>query len=765
MKKIIKSLFVFVLAAAMAVGTGALSACGGSKVKELIVENARISFKLGDEFEYGDGFVVWAVYADGSKKDVTAEADIKKESGFDMNVAGDYQITVSYDGRLTSYNVYVNEFDNVLKRIVLDTTQVKTEYSLGDTISYAGLSMTCTYENAQGVLLDEKVTSLKDFTVEIKDKNEKTYPNGILSAMGDYTVTISSGAVKAGYTVTVKNVDITTVRGAINAAKAFSGEVVSGNQHVVGSLHGGAEYNDLDYDYEFGDNYTYIKEKQNTPVSEYHLSMENGEFISVVKHGGVTVPVQISRDMLSGSPFALWYASLTAYGVENAISVLYEHALLATNKDLSVTENAELRQYSFSYSGLESAAGGNSKDYYETKVSFKLGEKYNVESAEIEQDYWENNDGYKGAEGYVPSFTTNEVTSITKPNIVYSKRTKISVTQVTGERTKKNPYSNAGLTVASFNLKYNGNDLGENGVVETDMNKNIVKLSITDVQPTTADLNYDSVRLSLVGSHVPESDSIFDSGFFAYVVNNSIQVRFEHGGEWQLVIRTANVTKTVKFIVTGVEPTSMTAQLHNPSSDTFYAGSSASAIVGGKITFYGKVNDFANAAQTASVTSANKANATITEDIRGGESCFTFSATEVGEYTVKITSDAASKVSCTFTFTVIAAPDLEELFKGSYSVKDNAGNVYTVALTPQNAEGGVNGTVVVTMTPADETTGEPAVDKKQTQTLTYAVNKDTYEVTMTAVSGDEIGAILGVGSLGELIIEDKYGYQFFLVKE
>ena len=61
MKKIFKRLFVVLGAAAMAASAGALSACSGSGVKELIVENARVSCKIGDDFEYGNEFVVWAV--------------------------------------------------------------------------------------------------------------------------------------------------------------------------------------------------------------------------------------------------------------------------------------------------------------------------------------------------------------------------------------------------------------------------------------------------------------------------------------------------------------------------------------------------------------------------------------------------------------------------------------------------------------------------------------------------------------------------------
>ena len=760
MKNLIKNLIVLLLAAAMLAGV--FSACGdGKAVKELIVENARISFKTGDDFEYGDGFVVWAVYADGSKKDVTAAAEIKKESGFDMNVVGDYQITVRYGGRLTSYNVYVNEFDDILRKIEIDSTDVKKTYALGEKISFAGLKLKCTYENAQGILFDEIVTSLSDFVVDVADANGKSSKDGTLTAMGEYVVTVSRGAVKDAYKVSVNSVDVSTVANAIIAGRAFVGEVVSGRERVYASLLGNAQYDELDYEYEFGKDYIYIRENLDDPVNEYHVGKEGDKFLAVRLAGGqIVASSDISADMLSGAPFALWYSSLTAYGVENALKTLYEHALVATNRDIAVKQDETLREYEFSYSGLENASGGSAyDDYYETKVKFKLGEKYNVESAEIIQEYWENNEGYKGAENYQPSFITDLSTGKTVPNKTYSKRIVISVTQQVGVRTKKNPYSNDGLTVTSFKLQYGDKDLGNNGVIETDMSQRTLTVKISDVQPATADLKYDAVKLSLVGSHSPESDSVYEKGLFAYIDGNSLFCRFEHGGEWQLIIRTANVSKTLKITVIGIPPTSIEANVFNPSSATFYAESSVSAIVGSSINFLGKVNDYANAAQTATVTSANKAYATISADVSGGVNCFAFSATQEGKYVVEIRSDAANNVSCTLTFNIIAKPNLENLFNGNFSAKDNAGNEYTVKLTPANI-GGINGTAVITFAPANSNGGGA-----QSQTFSYSVNEDTCEVVMTAVSGEDLGVLLGVGSLGQLVIEDRYGYRFDLVKQ
>ena len=332
MKNIFKKILVAVIAVIMAVGTFAVSACGDAKLVRLDIENAKTEFSIGDTFEYGEGFTVWAVYSDDSRQNVTEEASITKESTFDMNVPGDYQITVRYGGLIADYKIYVADFEDILRKIVINSSGVKKEYNLGEEISFDGIKLVCTYENAQGKFVEKEITSVKDFNVEIKHSDGTVLETRILNSLGKYTVTISSGAIKDSYEVAVSNVDLSSIEGALAAGIAFRSEVVSGTELVDASLHGTTEtYHELNYTYEFGNNYTFIKENQ-SENEELHLSLNaDGTLFCTRILDGEQVPINYTdKTMMNGAPFFLWYQSYRAYGVEDAIANLYDNGQSAT---------------------------------------------------------------------------------------------------------------------------------------------------------------------------------------------------------------------------------------------------------------------------------------------------------------------------------------------------------------------------------------------------------------------------------------------------
>ena len=777
MKDIFKRISVIVIALIMAIGVFAVSACdsnpnGNKNLVKLEVENAKTQFLVGDTFEYGENFTVWAVYDDDSKANVTSSATISKDLTLDMNVAGVYQITVRYGGLITEYKINVAAFENILKEIKISTTGVKTKYILGEEISFDGIKITCTYQNAQNNLIKEEKTSLKDFTVQIKDPDGNILTDNTLSTLGVYTVTISSGEVKDEYTVTVAS-DISTVQGAIDAANQFSGEVVSGTSTVDSSMHGTTEvYREFNYTYEFGDNYLNVKEK-GSENEELHLSLNSdGSLFCTRILNEEMVPNNYSdADMMNGVSVFLWYQSYTAYGVEAAIAHLYEEGQEATNGDFKMSADPDKREYSFSYTGLHFSFNVNAKDYYETKVTFRLGSEYNIEYAKIEQGYWENNANF-GDDGSVvkepTTFRTDSETGITTPISPVSKNITITVNQTVGKRVKTNPYSAGDFTITSFNLKYNGQILEDGATITTSMaNGRSLNIDIENILPTTADFRHDTLYFRLEGSYSDEVNSatmLVENGFMAYRSNNRIIVTFERGGEWTLIMRTNKVEKTVKFSVTGAAPTVINTVIYNSLSKNFYKATEATTMAGTDLIFYGEVNDYANAEQTAAVTSQNADKATIEQISIEGVSCFAFSATESGEYKIKITSLANSAKSCELTVTVVAAPDMEVLLDGKYTATDVEGSVFEVTFTPENTDGKICGRVEITKTPLDD---EDNLDheNKVTQVLSYEVKDGTYEIELKSISGENLGALLKIDtSTCDLVIEDQYGLCYKLEK-
>ncbi|MDE7463748.1 MAG: bacterial Ig-like domain-containing protein, partial [Clostridiales bacterium] len=418
-----------------------------------------ISFMKGDDFTTGDGFTVYAKYDDGRTVDVTDKVEIKPERTFDMNVPGNYQITVSYGGKKTIYTIYVNDAEDVLRKIELDTENVKKEYELGDAISLDGLVLNLTYENAQGVRFDTTTTSLKDFSVDIVGENGTPIAD-VFTGLGTYTVTVSLGSVKDSFEVNVENINISTVQGAIVVGNFFKSEVASGTQHTKTAMAGGSDVDSLHYIYRFGDNFTYVEETIDQDVIDYR-SIDDEGLLNVRFHDGeITSTFAPVTDMMGGAAYFLWYYGDTKYGAEAALLSLYEHAKVCTNKDLKETVDENTRSYSFEFSGLE--MGDNSSDYYETKVEFTLGEKYNIEHVKIVQYFYENNSAWEGTK---PTFITDD-NGITKPNDRFTSKFTITSDQVAGKRTATNPYSRDMFKIKSYDLKYKGEVLDDGAVIK-----------------------------------------------------------------------------------------------------------------------------------------------------------------------------------------------------------------------------------------------------------------------------------------------------------
>ena len=196
----------------------------------------------------------------------------------------------------------------------------------------------------------------------------------------------------------------------------------------------------------------------------------------------------------------------------------------------------------------------------------------------------------------------------------------------------------------------------------------------------------------------------------------------------------------------------------NAASGAFYRDNKKTVEIDGFVYFYGDVNQYANAAQTAEVTSANASSATVTETERNGVKCFRFTASQSGEYTVVVTSSVTSGLKCTFTFTVSELPDFDEMLSGSYTAEDVLGNIYALEFTNS---GSGKGSITVTKTPTDSD-GTPITENAQTATFTYSVNGMEIELIQTA--GPNLGIDLYVQA-GELKLEDMYSDSYTLTRE
>lgn len=767
MKKTIRLVCTIIAAIAMLCAAFALVACGDeSDITDLRVENAKISFMCGDEFETGESFTVYALYKDGREVDVTKDVSVRQESGMDMNVASDYQITVIYGEKRTIYTVYVNDREDVVRKIDPDVSAVKTQYKLGEKFSTDGLVLNLVYENAHGVTFPATTTSLNGFDVTVANSSGVEIDE-VFTALGSFTVTVSKGNVKGSFDVTVEGVDISSVPAALTVGTYYSSTVASGRAHIQGArmnynaqyeLQPGEPFTSAIYEYSFGNNYTYFRNTHDNPTTEYHCSIdESGLFVTFLEDGVIKTSNMNNAAMMNGSPYILWYNSEIEYGIENALNNLYSHALRCSNDDFVPTADEATRSYSFEFSGLEFR--DNSGDFYKTTVEFTLGEDYAIASVSLTQDYYENNSSLAGQEGYVPTFTTDPVTGKTTPGATYSYRTIITVSQTTGERTAQNEYDRNMFKVSSYTLSYNGTALADGAVLECSAGNTYV-LQISDVLPATANLAVDIMQFDYEGNLEAPDFWLSNEHFTIVRDNNRISLSTRHGGTWTLLFTTARTTRRLTVHITGEPPEDMQPKLYNNVSGAFYDGSEKTVGIGGAVYFYGAVDRYADSAQTATIDSDNAAYATITAATLNGVACWKFTATQAGSYQISVVSDSMALVRCIFVFTVSEAADFSTLLSGTYTVQDQVGNIYTVAFTQTGADP-LGGTVLVTCTPTDDS-NNPITEEATRQTLSFYV--DGMQIVVTHGASDTIWVEFDVDQNNNLVLIDRRDTHYVLTR-
>lgn len=136
------------------------------------------------------GMSLTAKYMSGSTQTVTGGFTCNPTA---LNAAGSQTITVTYEGCTTTFQVSVS--DIVLDSISIKTKPTKTSYYVGDALNTSGLVLLAKYSNGS----TEEVTS--GFTCS---------PTTLATA-GTQTVTVKYYGKSASFTVTVQEVELTSI--------------------------------------------------------------------------------------------------------------------------------------------------------------------------------------------------------------------------------------------------------------------------------------------------------------------------------------------------------------------------------------------------------------------------------------------------------------------------------------------------------------------------------------------------------------------------
>lgn len=742
--KIIRAMLLVAVVTLLTIG---LAACNSEpQLEKIEVEGYREDFFVGDIFETGVDFKVYGIYDDGSRKEITEGYNIKKETGFDMYIVDNYMITVEYGGKKAVYTIYVNEADSELKKLTVDTSGMKKTLALGDSVEFPGIRLNAEYVNSSGREISITYGDLKQFDVSVKDEDGNEIGN-VFEAFGTYTVTVSADGVGASFTVEVKDVNLDTIGNAIYAAKYGFQYVNGGTMEKKDTIAGTKSSN---YEYLFGDNYTYIKatsvsDANGKGVTESYYSLdEDGKLIAAKFDNGNQSPVTTYvPEAMNGVPVGLWWQAETEYGVEAVISNIYKYGLSNANGDYVETIDEGEKAYSFSYSyRMARTTGVKDDDYFFiNKVEFTLGENYAIKTASVTQilyysGFSTGEDGHtKLDEGASPAYTLE-----------------INVTQSTGERTEKNPYGGDALVIKDFNLYWDGDLLGEDDVIYGKAGEELT-LRIGDLDPSGASFAFDMLYIS-DGSSKGEPTIYVGNGFTAYRSDNIIHVKLVGGGDWEMVITTNKVTKRVKFSVTGAAPTELTSEVYQSAFNTFTETSKITPMVGVAVYFRAVPNEYANGAYIAELMDQN-ADATLEKAQVNGMECWKLVASKAGTYQVKMTSTENGNVSCILTVTAVEVPDLDAMLNGKYTATDVEDGVYRLTFKQTAGAAVTSGTVEITYTVNGET---------KTENLKFAISDSDLSLILEPES-TVLGVTIRVNANGKLVLEDRYGMNYILTAE
>lgn len=101
----------------------------------------KMSYFVGETLDT-TGLTITANYNNGTSKTVSSGFTCTPTA---LNTAGSQKITVTYSGKITTFDVNVENI--VISSIAVKTNPAKTSYYLGDTLDTNGLTLTATYNN------------------------------------------------------------------------------------------------------------------------------------------------------------------------------------------------------------------------------------------------------------------------------------------------------------------------------------------------------------------------------------------------------------------------------------------------------------------------------------------------------------------------------------------------------------------------------------------------------------------------------------------
>lgn len=572
----------------------------------------------------------------------------------------------------------------------------------------------------------------------------------------------------------VSSPDVSGVEDAIDVALASAGLVDSADGVITyDSEYSHAGISTYTNSAQFHDDYTYLKVTESWTTEYWFTPTEYNRLFVVTSEDGMTPSVSnevYTEDYLDGYRFTNPSDdTLAYYGVTNYVAGLYNYA---KENGLEMTESAEDGVYTFSYDEYVMTYNEQTDDetsaertpendrYYTVSVSFTLSENYYIDTMYAESNYYagdkldfsayettpptegtETGEGTEGSETTQPGEDTEpEVPQIGEGTLIENAEPTTTYTYDYTQSVEGKPYDPDEIVVRSFDIVDPDTDEVVSGETEDTAstievgltnNENAV-LDITNLQSENADISLDRLTVSMLVYN--ESSDRYDPAYWGLntsinTVDNTLTVTGSKAGRYRLIITSTflGIERYIDVVAAPAAPTAISALVEGNDTDSY------TAYEGSGITISSSVAYGYNSAFTASITSDNAADATLTPDASG--LTYTFTASAKGTYEVTVVSSADSSVSDTVEIIVADPPALADVFNGTYKME----------YSDDNPVLGWNTTAWIMFTPGEGTSGTLSYDL----TLSTGGSTTAYDGTC-AYTYDEQGnvTISGLAAVG-----------------
>ncbi len=465
-----------------------------------------------------------------------------------------------------------------------------------------------------------------------------------------------------------------------------------------------------------GDTLHYTGKEYSGEYDMYLLTDTDGSIVAIQKSktdGAITKPYDEFESIGFRFSNVLGYsASFT--GVENLVQGLYGYGIQNVNKDFKY--QVENEKYSFSFGYFESL---DTWQFLKVSCEFTIGEKEEFSSVNVTIDTYSQSSFMVDDELGVIQLNSDAKASGVK---------NYEISQKLGNRTFVSPISLSSLKVTSFDVMLDDKVVASGDTIKVEKGESI-NLALSNVIPETASFAFDEPQISV-------SEGLI-LGFSSF--NNSINGTPDEVGEFDVSIKTTNVTKSFKIEVTEAQPKSITLSYFTvaPKGYNSYvlANSKIDGFVGVEyIIKAGVLPDAADQNVNASIDGVDSSKYELTKKkIKVNEwmdeaDMWSFVAKESGDYAVTFASSVNASIKEVVNIHVDDAPAINEMLSSAkFGTKQGANLKYQLEFAPNST--GETGSVIIQ---------DKLSSKEEVASYVISKGEKCYNFALTHVSGDSL---------------------------